>query len=93
MTDSDFVRALAEILTPIVQESINQAITQTKKEVQMPEHLTPKEAAELLRIKASSLAVMKCRGDIPKDLYYQRGNRTYYKRAEVVAYIEGKYKQ
>lgn len=51
--------------------------------------LTPREAASLLRVKISTLAIWRCRGRYPLP-YIKVGSRICYRRSEIEKFLQSR---
>jgi len=81
---------------PEFRDTLKEIFRETLREVNTPvgpsgtksDYLFIDEFAELLGVTPESARVKKCRGDFPEHLFFKRGKKTIFKRAEVIQWLE-----
>jgi len=89
------ISALAELLKPTIRDTVRETMLEIQANQEKPsravnEYMLLDEYAELRGITKESARVQKSRGEIPEHLWFKRGRRTYFRRAETMAWLESK---
>ena len=87
-TDALKNQEFRETLKEIFRETLREVNTQVAPNGTKSDYLFLEEFAELLGVTKESARVKKCRGDFPEHLYFKRGKKTIFKRAEVIEWLE-----
>jgi len=87
------ISALADLLKPTISETIRETMLEINAKEKAPEkavkdYMLMEEFADLLGVTPESARVMKCKGKFPARIYFKRGKRTFFRRAEVMQWLE-----